>query len=198
MASSDHCSKITGKVTVNFQIDEHSYQNIQLFVMENLCMDIILGLEFQSLHRSVTVKFDGPKLPLIICGLSTLNIEPPRLFSNLVPECKPIAARSRRYSSKDKQFIKSETIRMLNEGIIEPSNSPWRAQTVVVKEKKERLVIDYSETINRFTQLDAYPLPRINEYLNQIAQYKIFSKIDLKSAYHQMTSHTRRLKQTAL
>ena len=76
---------------------------------------------------------------------------------------------------------------MLREGIIEPSNSPWRAQVVVVKDKKkERLEIDYSETINKFTELDAYPLPLISEYINNLAQYKVFSKIDLKSAYHQI------------
>ena len=49
--------------------------------------------------------------------------------------------------------------------------------------QKKRLTVDYSETINRFTLLDAYPLPRINE----MAQYRVFSTIDLKSAYHQIT-----------
>lgn len=186
MASSQLTSRISGKVLVNFQINEHLYENIHLYVMENLCMDVILGLKFQCLHESVTLKLGGTKPPLVICGLSTLNIDPPRLFSN-VNQCKPVAARSRRYSNKDKQFIKQETARMLREGIIEPSNSPWRAQVVVVKDKKkERLAIDYSETINKFTELDAYPLPLISEYINNLAQYKVFSKIDLKSAYHQI------------
>ena len=48
------------------------------------------------------------------------------------------------------------------------------------------MVIDYTETINRFTQLDAYPTPRIDDTVNQIAQYTVFSTIDLKSAYHQI------------
>ena len=48
------------------------------------------------------------------------------------------------------------------------------------------MVIDYSQTINRFTQLDAYPLPRIDETVNKIAKYRVFSTIDLKSAYHQV------------
>ena len=46
--------------------------------------------------------------------------------------------------------------------------------------------MDYSETINRFTYLDAYPLPRINEMVNEMAHYRVFSTIDLKSAYHQI------------
>ena len=48
------------------------------------------------------------------------------------------------------------------------------------------MVIDYSQTINKFTQLDAYPLPRIGETVNKIAQYRVFSTINLKSAYHQV------------
>ena len=48
------------------------------------------------------------------------------------------------------------------------------------------MVIDYSRTINRFTLLDAFPLPCINDQINAIAQYRVFSTIDLPSAYHQI------------
>ena len=51
---------------------------------------------------------------------------------------------------------------------------------------KKRLVIDYSQTVNRFTQLTAYPLPRIDELVNNVAKYRYFSTIDLRSAYHQI------------
>ncbi len=49
------------------------------------------------------------------------------------------------------------------------------------------MVIDYSQTINRFTLLDAYPLPRIDDTVNATAQYSIFSTIDLRSAYYQVS-----------
>ena len=52
---------------------------------------------------------------------------------------------------------------------------------------KKRMVIDYSQTINRFTLLDAYPLPRIDDTINAIAQYRVYSTIDLRSAYHQVS-----------
>ena len=48
-------------------------------------------------------------------------------------------------------------------------------------------MIDNSLTINKFTNLDAYPLPKIDEMTNQIAQYRVFSAIDLKSAYYQVS-----------
>ena len=121
------------------------------------------------------------------CSLSTLTIPPPLLFANLTPDCKPVATKSRRYSAGDRAFIQSEVQRLLREGIIESSTSPQRAQVVVVwTRQKNRMVVDYSQTINRFTQLDTYPLPRITDMVNQIAQYKVYSTIDLKSAYHQL------------
>ena len=62
------------------------------------------------------------------------------------------------------------------------------AQVVVTKDgnHKKRLAIDYSQTINRFTLLDAFPLPRISDMVNKIAQYRVFSTIDLRSAYPQV------------
>ena len=48
------------------------------------------------------------------------------------------------------------------------------------------MVIDYSDTINMFTQLDAYPMPNIAKMVNDISKYKHFSTLDLKSAYHQV------------
>ena len=51
---------------------------------------------------------------------------------------------------------------------------------------KKPLVVDYSQTINKFTQLDGYPLPHIDDFVNKIAQYRVFTSIDLKSAYHQI------------
>ena len=51
---------------------------------------------------------------------------------------------------------------------------------------KKRMVIDYSQTVNRFTHLDAYPLPRIDEQINEIAKTKYYSTVDLKSAYYQV------------
>ena len=58
----------------------------------------------------------------------------------------------------DQKFIAHEIKRMLAADIIEPSQSPWRAQVLVIDQGlKKRLVIDYSATINKFTQLDAYP-----------------------------------------
>ena len=51
---------------------------------------------------------------------------------------------------------------------------------------KKRLCIDFSQTINLFTNLDAYPLPRIDDLVNKLARYSVFSTYDLRGAYHQV------------
>ena len=48
------------------------------------------------------------------------------------------------------------------------------------------MVIDYSQTIIRFTLLDAYPLPKIDKLVKKIAQYQVYCTIDIRSAYHQV------------
>ena len=69
------------------------------------------------------------------------------------------------------------------EGIIEPSYSPWRAQVLAARDDRHnpRMVVDYSQTVNRFTLLDAYPLPNIDEQIAEIAKASVSSTLDLKS-----------------
>ena len=144
--------------------------------------------DFLKQYKSVEITFGGSEPTLHVCALKAMNVPPPSLFQNLTPDCKPVAIKSRRYTADDSKFIETETKKLLADGIIEPSISPWRAQVLVTTDErhKKRMVIDYSQTINRFTQLDAYPLPNINDMVQKIAQYSVFSTIDLRSAYHQI------------
>ena len=77
-------------------------------------------------HKSVEFDFDGDEPPLRISGMTAMDVKSPSLFSKLTPDCKPIAVKSRRYTSSDAKFIESETQRLLAEVIIEPSTSLWR------------------------------------------------------------------------
>jgi len=88
----------------------------------------------------------------------------------------------------DMQFIRKEVEKLLAQGVIESSRSPWRAQVLVTKDErhKRRMVIVYSQTINRFTALNTYPLPRIDQQVNELAKCKWFSTLDLKSACYQV------------
>ena len=172
-------TSITGCCTITLTLGDDVYNGIRLSVLRDLCSDIILGHNFQKLHKSLTIDMGGTKPDLIIlntspCALSTATIDNISLSTNLLPECKPIATKSRRFSFSDEDFIQGEIDRLLSGGIIELSTSPLRAQIVVVKNgtqsAKKRLCVDYSQTINRYTELDAYPLPRIDTMINKLAQ----------------------------
>ena len=187
MASTALTATVQGRCVVQMEVKKHTYKDLSLAVMQDLCADIILGHDFLQLHESVAVPFGGPRSSLI-CGLATMDVPLPTLFPNLTSDCKPVATKSRRHTRADSDFIARETRKLLSEGVIEPSRSPWRSQVHVVTSEnhKRRMVVDYSATINRFTQLDAYPLPLIEETVNEVAKHKFYSTLDLKSAYHQV------------
>ena len=92
------------------------------------------------------------------------------------------------FSRDDVVFIQNTVRELLENGIIEPSKSPWHSQVLITKNPnhKKRMVVDYSQTINRFTYLDAFPLPTTHSTVSKVAQYSVFSSLDLKSAYHQI------------
>ena len=188
MTSTALSANVTGTCTTNLEYQNQKYTNVHLSVLPWLCADLILGLDFQSEHESITFQYGGSQSPLSVCGFTTLNMDPAVPFANLTENCHPMVRKSRRYSRDDLKFIDGEVELLLKEGVIEPSNSPCRAQVVVTKDDshKKRLAIDYSQTINRFTLLDAFPLPKINDLVNDIAQYRVFSTKDLRSAYHQV------------
>ena len=211
LASTDKTVNITGMCTVDIMLHDNQYSSIQLGVMDKLCSDIILGQDVQSKHDSVVIDYGG-RLPALkiggrryrskrkscenvnntkaFCNLTAASVPPVKLFENLRQDCRPIAVKSRRYSKADRKFINSEIKQMLKDGVIQESTSPWRAQIVVTKDTKgfhrKRFCVDFSQTVNVYTELDAYPLPRIDDMVNQLAEYSVFSTFDLKSAYHQV------------
>ena len=132
MANTTLNTKIEGFCTITLNYQGCTYKDFRLSVMPGLCSDLILGLDFQSQHDSVTFKYGGTKPPLSVCSFTILNIDPISPFANLTSDCHPIATKSRRYSKKDLEFISDEVDRLLGEGIIESSQSPWRAQVVVL------------------------------------------------------------------
>ena len=89
-----------------------------------------------------------------------MKIPSPSLFTHLSSDCKPTAIKSKSHTKDDEEFIKKETQRLLNEGIIKPRKSPWRAQVLVTKETeryKKQKVIDYSQRIKLLNQTRCLP-----------------------------------------
>ena len=199
MATGDLVKETKGFVLADLEFKSVLYKNIKLSVLPDLCCEIILGHDFLGLHSKIEIPLDGQRSPLSLCSVAAANIEPPSLFGELTEGWKPIATKSRRHNKPNNDFIEKEVNSLLNEGIIEPSKSPWRAQVLVTSSEnhKRRMVVDYSQTVNKFTNLDAYPQKRVDELVEKVSQYSLFSTFDLKSAYHQIPIKEEEKKYTA-
>ena len=187
--ASTHLSSFTlGHCLVSLRFKGDVYKHVKLSILPDLCTDVLLGHDFLNRHKSVEIPFGGAKPTLSLCNLIAANVAPQSLFQHLSPDCRPIVTKSRRYSVADENFIRAEVDRLLCDGVIEPSDSPWRAQVLVTsnERQKRRMVVDYSQTINRFTYLDAYPLPKIDKLITKVSQFSVYSTFDLRSAYHQI------------
>jgi len=83
--------------------------------------------------------------------------------------------------------LKSQIDELLGKQFIRPSTSPWGAPMLLVKKKDEssRLCVDYRQ-LNKVTIKNKYPLPRIDDLMDQLHGALVFSKIDLRSRYQQI------------
>jgi hypothetical protein len=90
-------------------------------------------------------------------------------------------------STPELQELKMQLKELLDLGLICPSVSPWGAPVIFVRKKDGawRLCIDYRQ-LNKATIKNQYPLPRIDDLFDQMKGATVFSKIDLRSGYHQL------------
>ncbi|KAL0557201.1 hypothetical protein IC582_005719 [Cucumis melo] len=105
----------------------------------------------------------------------------------LEPGTVPISRAFYRMAPAELKELKVQLQELLDKGFIRPSVSPWGAPVLFVKKKdgSMRLCIDYRE-LNKVTVKNRYPLPRIDDLFDQLQGATVFSKIDLRSGYHQL------------
>jgi hypothetical protein len=116
----------------------------------------------------------------------------------LIPGTAPISKRPCRMDVKDLAELKKQIEELLSKGFIRPSSSPWGAPTLCVDKKdgSRRLCIDY-RSLNEVTIKNKYPLPRIEDLFDHMRGAKAFSKIDLRSGYHQLKIRVEDIPKTA-
>lgn len=118
---------------------------------------------------------------------------------DLIPRTQPIHKAPYRMAPAELKELKKQLQELLDRGFIRPSVSPWGAPVLFVKKKvgTMRLCIDYRE-LNRVTIKNKYPLPRIDDLFDQLKDAKVFSKIDLRSGYHQLKVKEEDVQKTAI
>ena len=106
---------------------------------------------------------------------------------DVVPGSAPPYKASYRMSPLELQELKKQIEELLAQGHIRPSTSPYGSPVLFVKKKEGtlRMCVDY-RALNKITIKNKYPLPRIDELLDRLVGSKYFSKIDLRSGYHQV------------
>ncbi|TYK27290.1 DNA/RNA polymerases superfamily protein [Cucumis melo var. makuwa] len=105
----------------------------------------------------------------------------------LLPGTAPISQAPYRMAPSELKELKMQLQELVDKGYIRPSVSPWGAPVLFVKKKDGtlRLCIDYRQ-LNKVTIRNKYPLPRIDDLFDQLRGAALFSKIDLRSGYHQL------------
>jgi hypothetical protein len=105
----------------------------------------------------------------------------------LKPGTIPVSRRSYRMPLNELVELKTQLQDLLEKGFIRPSSSPWGCPTIFVKKKDQtlRMCVDY-RPLNEVTVKNKYPLPRIDILFDQLIGARVFSKIDLRSGYHQI------------
>jgi Reverse transcriptase (RNA-dependent DNA polymerase) len=116
----------------------------------------------------------------------------------LLPTTKPVNLSPYRYSYFQKLKLEKIVAELLKTSVIRPSTSPFASPALLVKKKDGswRICIDYRQ-LNSITIKNKYSIPIIDDLLDELHDAKHFSKIDLRSGYHQICMHPEDIAKTA-
>ncbi|GJS33664.1 putative nucleotidyltransferase, ribonuclease H [Tanacetum coccineum] len=117
---------------------------------------------------------------------------------DLVPGAAPVARAPYRLAPLELQELSTQLQELSDKGFIRPSSSPWGTPVLFVKNKDGSfwMCIDYRE-LNKLTVQNRYPLPRIDNLFDQLQGSRVYSKINLRSGYHQLKVQEEDIPKTA-
>ncbi|GJW43285.1 putative reverse transcriptase domain-containing protein [Tanacetum coccineum] len=147
--------------------------------------------------KDVPIVRDFPKVfPEDLSGLPPAR--PVEFQIDLIPGAAPVARAPYRLAPSEMKELSEQLQELSDKGFIRPSSSPWGAPVLFVKKKDGsfRMCIDYRE-LNKLTVKNRYPLPRIDDLFDQLQGSSIYSKIDLRSGYHQLRVREQDIPKTA-
>jgi hypothetical protein len=171
---------------MDVEIDSFEHDTTILYLPQrecnNSCAYAVEGIKL----KDIPIVFEYPDVfPDDLPGMPPdRDIE---FIIELQPGTAPISKRPYRMPPNELAELKIQLQDLLDKGYIHPSASPWGCPALFVKKKDNslRLCVDY-HPLNAVTIKNKYPLPHIDILFDQLAGAKVFSKIDLRSGYHQI------------
>ncbi|GKB55373.1 putative reverse transcriptase domain-containing protein, partial [Tanacetum coccineum] len=171
--------------------------NINLMPVELGSIDAIIGMDWLAKYQAIIVCAEKIVLfPEDLPGLPpTRQVE---FQIDLIPGAAPVARAPYRLAPSEMKELSEQLKELSDKGFIRPSSSPWGAPVLFVKKKDGsfRMCIDYRE-LNKLTVKNRYPLPRIDDLFDQLQGSSVYSKIDLRSGYHQLRVREEDIPKTA-
>ncbi|GBG84029.1 hypothetical protein CBR_g37905 [Chara braunii] len=168
-----------------------SYPAFRSMVAKKKLEDEVVMLLVKKVGESSTTH--PPGIDALLTEFADVLSEPTGVTSRTIKHTIEVVPGSKvpkgpiyRMSPRELEELKKQLSELTEKGWIRPSSSPYGAPVLFVpkKEGELRLCIDY-RGLNAVTVKNAEPLPRIDDFLDQLQGCKVFSKIDLKSRYHQ-------------
>ncbi|KAJ0442677.1 putative nucleotidyltransferase, Ribonuclease H [Helianthus annuus] len=161
---------------------------------QHLAIDMDVSLDIPHPLQPVIRKYQGV--------FTEPNSLPPfRTTSHsipLLPNSTPPNIRPYRYPYSQKTEIEKQVDQLLTAGFIQQSTSPFSSPVLLVKKKDDtwRMCVDY-RALNKITVADKYPIPNIDELLDELYGATVFSKLDLRSGYYQIRVNPSDVSKTA-
>ncbi|GJZ67783.1 putative reverse transcriptase domain-containing protein [Tanacetum coccineum] len=171
--------------------------NINLMPVGLGSFDAIIVMDWLAKYQAIIVCAEKIVLfPEDLSGLpSTRQVE---FQIDLIPGAAPIARAPYRLAPSEIKELPKQLKELSDKCFIRPSSSPWGAPVLFVKKKDGslRMCVDYRE-LNKLTVKNRYPLPRIDDLFDQLQRSSVYSKIDLRSGYHQLRVQEEDIPKTA-
>jgi hypothetical protein len=178
---------------------KHTYQMVQFIFAQDKGFYVMLTVTPESDLSPSDIPIVSEYLDVFPADITSLPPEREIEFSiDLIPGAELVSVTPYRMSPLELKEFKSQLEELIQKHFIRPSVSPWGASVLLVKKKdgNMRLCIDYHQ-LNKVTIKNKYPLPRIDDLLDQLKGAAVFSKIYLRSGYHQICIKSSDVSKTA-